>query len=177
MSEKAKLLLLLVLIVVFSSVIINSCNSKRKNEELTVQNEDAHNDLSSKEKEVEDLEKKLEKAKNKIIKLEQKVGKNVEDSVYINLKFSIDGNFYKEAFDVVYYSDPTCTQIVKEPRFLSSKTDAENADNGLAIYCLRLDNGDICYTPRTNTPFLITEAKWQEMKKEEKERQEKKKQK
>ena len=170
MLEKVKWVLLLGGIVFLSSVIMSSCNNKRKNKELTVQNEDVNEHLSSKDKEVKDLEKKLEKAKNKIIKLEQKVGKNKDDLVYMNLKFSSDENFYKEAFDTLYYSDPTCTIIIDNPRFLSSKIDPEEADNGLAIYCLRLDNGEICYTPRKNSPYLITEAKWQEMKKEKKEK-------
>lgn len=112
-----------------------------------------------------DAESNLEDANKRIAELEQQISSGVEDNTYINIKFPSDGNYYKEAYDEVqFYSDPYCTVKLSNVRFMSPNIDNSQAENGLSIYCLRMDNGEICYC--TESPYLITEGKYNEMKEE-----------
>lgn len=109
-----------------------------------------------------ELESQLEASNKRIAELEQQVNGITEDNVYISLKFSTDGNYYKEAYDKIeFYKDPECTIKIFNVRFMSSAVDYGKAENGLEIYFLRMDNGEICYC--TERPYLITEKKYKEM--------------
>lgn len=111
---------------------------------------------------ISELESQLEDANSRIAELEQQINGGVQENVYFNLRFPTDGTYYKEAYDdVQFYSDPTCTVKISDVRFMSAEVDVRQAENGLEIYCLRMDNGQICYC--TEAPYLITEGKYNEM--------------
>lgn len=113
-----------------------------------------------------ELESQLEDANSIVAELEQKISGMSEDETYLNIAFPTDGNYYKEAYDEVkFYADPTCTIEIKNVRFMSATQKSEQAKNGLEIYCLRMDNGKICYC--TQSPYLITEQKYIEMQQDE----------
>lgn len=115
-------------------------------------------------------EQELEEARNRITELEQQISSGVEDNTYLRIKFHTDGYYYKNKNDsVTFYFDPTCTEEISEPiRFMSKSMDSDEAENGLAIYCLKMDNGKICYCPQNKGyPDLITEEEYNQIKAEE----------
>ena len=164
--DALKVIVVIVLVVWFVSLVIG--NSK-KNREIDKKDKIIHmyettyvTGESETSKKISDLESQLEDANSKIAELEQQISGGVQDNVYFNLRFPTDGNYYKEAYDdVQFYSDPTCTVKISNVRFISAEVDSRQAENGLEIYCLRMDNGRICYC--TKEPYLITEKKYYEM--------------
>lgn len=115
-------------------------------------------------------EEELKEARIRITELEQQISSGAEDNTYLNIKFPTDGCYYKERNDAItFYSDPTCTvKISSSIRFMSQTRDSDEAENGLAIYCLRMDNGKICYCPQNKGyPDLITEQEYNQIKAEE----------
>ncbi len=164
--DALKVIAVIVLVVWFVSLLIG--NSK-KSREISKQNKIIHmyettylSDESETAKSISELESQLEAANNRIVELEQQINGGIQDNVYFDLRFPTDGNYYKEAYDEVpFYSDPTCTIKISDVRFMSSEVDHGQAENGLEIYCLRMDNGQICYC--TESPYLITEKKYNEM--------------
>ena len=115
-------------------------------------------------------EQELEEARIRITELEQQISSGVEDNTYLSIKLPTDGYYYKNKNDsVTFYFDPTCTEEISEPiRFMSKSMDSDEAENGLAIYCLRMDNGKICYCPQNKGyPDLITEEEYNQIKAEE----------
>ena len=156
-------IIILVVVVIFFAKGCGDSNKKRElQNQITVQNQEN----AEEQEEIKRLKQQLEEANKELIELEQEVNEIVEDDNYLNVKFPPDGNYYKEAFDeVIFYSDPTCTEKIYDARFMSPKIDSAQAENGLNIYCLRLDNGEICYC--TESPYLITEGKYNERKAEE----------
>lgn len=158
-------------IIVFVTVLLcafslTGCASKR---EILKEQKETNNRLTNIEeildgKESEDvteLRQQLADAQIQITELEQQTNGVTDDGTYVSLKFPSDGNYYKEAYDsVTFYSDPECTQKIFNVRFMSPEVDSTQAENGLSIYCLRMDNGKICYC--TDVPYLITEAKYKE---------------
>ena len=119
------------------------------------------------EKQIENYEKRIseleEEIKTKIDLQKQSEVGMTEDSTYLNRKFPSDGKYYKDTESVIFYSDPSCTvKIFDELRFMSCYIDSAKAENGLDIYCLRMDNGRICYC--TTHPNLVTEKEYNKMK-------------
>ena len=164
--DALKVIVVIVLVVWFVSLVIG--NSK-KNREIDKKDKIIHmyettyvTGESETSKKISDLESQLEDANIQIVELEQHINSGVQDNVYFNLRFPTDGNYYKEAYDEVqFYSDPTCTVKISDVKFMSAAIDSTQAENGLEIYCLRMDNGQICYC--TEAPYLITEGKYDEM--------------
>lgn len=164
--DALKVIAVIVLVVWFVSLLIG--NSK-KSREIDKKNKIIHmyettyvTEESETSKKISDLESQLEDANIQIVELEQHINSGVHDNVYFNLRFPTDGNYYKEAYDEVqFYSDPTCTVKISDVKFMSAAIDSTQAENGLEIYCLRMDNGQICYC--TEAPYLITEGKYDEM--------------
>ncbi len=121
--------------------------------------ENTRSTMEEQYEEIQSLKEQIKEKENKIAELEQQV-KTVEDETYMQLKFPSDGNYYKEAYnEVQFYSDATCTIKIDNVRFMSSYVDT-SAENGLSIYCLRKDDGKICYC--TESPYLITENDYKE---------------
>lgn len=163
-------------IIVFVTVLLcafsfTGCTSKR---DILKEQQETNNRLSNIEEklngeeseEVTELRQQLADAQIQITELEQQTNGKNDDETYIHLKFPSDGSYYKEAYDsVTFYSDPECTKKISNVRFMSPEMDSTQAENGLNIYCLRMDNGKICYC--TDSPYLITEAKYNEMHKTE----------
>ena len=151
---------ILLLFFIISSV--KSCYSKNNSRKIletgTIMKENTQQNA-----EVEELQKELEKYKQQAdLKEQEEISLDVEDNTYLTVKFPYDGNFYKEAYDsVTFYSDPTCTEEINAVIFMSPEIDTAQAKNGLGIYCLRLDSGEICYC--TERPYLITEKKYNEI--------------
>lgn len=156
---------IVVIIYVISSV--KSCYSKEQSRKII----DSGTIYSTKQQneEIEKLQEELEKYKQQeIINEQEEISMDVEDNAYLIVKFPSDGNYYKEAYDrVTFYSDSTCTEEIDDARFMSPEIDKAQAKNGLEIFCLRLDNGRICYC--TESPYLITEKKYNELKTEDNE--------
>lgn len=161
-----KVVVVIFMVVWFISLLFGNSSKSRK---LDKQNKIIHmyettyiNGESEFSSQISELESQLEAANSRIAELEQQVNGGVQDNVYFNLRFPADGNYYKEAYDEVqFYSDPTCTVKISDVRFMSAEVDLRQAENGLEIYCLRMDNGQICYC--TEGPYLITEKKYNEM--------------
>lgn len=111
-------------------------------------------------------EQELEEARIRITELEQQINKGITDNTYLSIKFPTDGYYYKERNAIKFYSDPTCTvEISASIRFMSKKVDSDEAENGLAIYCLRMDSGEVCYCPQNKGyPELITEQEYNQIK-------------
>lgn len=153
---------IVVLIYVISSV--KSCYRKEQSRKI-IETGTIYT-TKQQDEEIEELQKELEEYKQKAELAEQEeISVEVEDNTYLTLKFPSDGNYYKEAYNrVTFYSDPTCTEEIDNARFMSPEIDAAQAKNGLDIFCLRLDNGKICYC--TESPYLITEKKYNEFKTE-----------
>lgn len=161
-----KVIAVIVFIVWFVSLLIGNSSKSRKidkQEKIIRMYETTYiSDESETAKNISELESQLEAANSRIAELEQQINGGVQDNVYFNLRFPTDGNYYKEAYDEVqFYSDPTCTVKISDVRFMSAEVDTRQAENGLEIYCLRMDNGQICYC--TEGPYLITEKKYNEM--------------
>ena len=164
--DALKVIAVIVLVVWFVSLLIG--NSK-KSREIDKKNKIIHmyettyvTEESETSKKISDLESQLEDANIQIVELEQHINSGVQDNVYFNLRFPTDGNYYKEAYDEVqFYSDPTCTVKISDVKFMSAAIDSTQAENGLEIYCLRMDNGQICYC--TEAPYLRTEGTYDEM--------------
>lgn len=160
-------IIILVVVVIFFAKGCGDSNKKRElQNQITVQNQEN----AAEQEEIKRLKQQLEEANKELIELELELQLEqeikAEDYNYLNIKFAPDGNYYKEAYDVVtFYSDPYCTKKIYDVRFMSPEIDSARAENGLNIYCLRLDNGEICYC--TESPYLITEEKYNEMKAEE----------
>lgn len=160
-------------IIVFVTVLLcafslTGCGASKR--EILKEQKETNNRLTNIEErldgkeseEVTELRQQLADAQIQITELEQKTNGITDDGTYVSLKFPSDGNYYKEAYDsVTFYSDPECTQKISNVRFMSAKIDSAQAENGLSIYCLRMDNGKICYC--TDSPYLITETKYKEM--------------
>lgn len=154
--------IVLITIIFFAKSCSDSNQNRRLRNQVSVQKQENVAD----EEEIQKLKKQLKEANKNLIELEQEANEFIEDNNYLNIKFPSDGNYYKEAFDsVTFYSDPTCTEKLDDARFMSPEIDSAQAENGLNILCLRLDNGEICYC--TDSPYLITEGKYNEMKEEE----------
>lgn len=154
--------IVLITIIFFAKSCSDSNQNRRLRNQVSVQKQENVAD----EEEIQKLKKHLKEANKNLIELEQEANEFIEDNNYLNIKFPSDGNYYKEAFDsVTFYSDPTCTEKLDDARFMSPEIDSAQAENGLNILCLRLDNGEICYC--TDSPYLITEGKYNEMKEEE----------
>ena len=153
-------------------IVVKGCNIQKDLKREV----NRRNFLSKKEKMYQQEQKKLkeenEQLKEENKKLQQELANNKgEDSAFMNLLFTTDGEFYKEAYgDVQFYADSSCTQEINNVRFVSAKIISSEAENGLNIYCLRMDNGEICYC--TKSPYLITEGKWEEMQEEERKKEE-----
>ena len=158
-------IIILVVVVIFFAKGCGDSNKKRElQNQITVQNQEN----AAEQEEIKRLKQQLEEANKELIELELQLEQEIkaEDYNYLNVKFAPDGNYYKEAYDVVtFYSDPYCTKKIYDVRFMSPEIDSARAENGLNIYCLRLDNGEICYC--TESPYLITEGKYNERKAEE----------
>lgn len=151
---------IIVIIIIISSA--KSCFSKKRSQEIV--DSGAIYNMKQQNKKIEELEEEIkEYKKDAEVKKQEEESLRIEDKNYLNVKFPSDGNFYKEAYDAVtFYSDSTCTKELKNVRFMSPEVDTAQAKNGLNIYCLRMDNGEICYC--TESPYLITEGKYQELK-------------
>lgn len=164
--DALKVIAVIVLIVWFVSLLIGNSSKSRKidkqNKIIRMYETTYISDESETAKNISELEIQLEAANARISELEQQVNGGVQDNVYLNLRFPTDGSYYKEAYDEVqFYSDPTCTVKISDVRFMSAEVDVRQAENGLEIYCLRMDNGQICYC--TEGPYLVTEKKYKEM--------------
>lgn len=152
---------ILLLFFIISSV--KSCYNKNNSRKILETGIIMKENTQQQNKEIEELQKELEKYKQQaVLKEQEEISLDVEDNTYLTVKFPYDGNLYKEAYDsVTFYSDPTCTEEIDDVIFMSPEIDTAQAKNGLGIYCLRLDSGEICYC--TERPYLITEKKYNEI--------------
>lgn len=116
----------------------------------------------SDDKDYQEALNQLKEANQKIAEMQQQQTSYELDDTYINNKFPHDGIYYREAYDEVqFYSDMTCTREIYNVRLMSSAIDSCNAKNGLFVYCLRMDDGKICYC--TEMPYLVSEGKYEEL--------------
>lgn len=162
-------LIFIVIIIIIIAKGCASCQSKEESRKIIEAGQRLETTTDEKQEEIEELEQQVKKYKAKIDLLEQGLDRDIDSAEYLNLKFPSDGNFYKEAYDeITFYTDPTCTiELETEATFMSPEIDTVEAENGLAIYCLRLYNNEICYCPQNKgQPYLITEEKYNELKAE-----------
>lgn len=166
-----KAFVIAIIVLVFITLLVGNFRKNRKIEkqekviqyyETTYLGENSETSV-----EISELESQLEEANSKVAELEQQINGVTNDETYLNIAFPTDGNYYKDAYDEVkFYADSSCTiEVAGKVRFMSATQKQEQAKNGLQIYCLRMDSGKICYC--TESPYLITEQKYIEMKNEE----------
>lgn len=153
-----------VLLIIFIIHFLKGCSSKNNSQKIYEYGTRFQQESTDKDKKIEELEKELENYQQQENYEEQEdiIQESKVDNEYLNVKFPYDGKYYKEAYNsVTFYSDSTCTEEIYDARFISAGIDEAQAKNGLIIYCLRLDSGEICYC--TQRPYLITEEKYNEM--------------
>ena len=149
-----------IIVLIYIIIFVKSCSRKDYSQKIlesgTIESTRQQNEK------IKELQKEVEKYEQEAdLKEQEETSREVEDNTYLTVKFPFDGSYYKEAYDqVTFYSDPTCTEEIADARFMSPEIDTAQAKNGLSIYCLRLDNGEICYC--TDSPYLITEKKYKE---------------
>jgi len=130
--------------------------AKKSITKLTTQLDTSNNSVT-------ELNIELENEKKKVSNMELKI-RAIENGIYetyLSLKFPFDGNTYMLSKDTTLYLDPTCTVEIKkfyDLSFCSSAIDKAEAANSLAVYVLRLSNGEFCYVPQNiGKPRLVTE--------------------
>lgn len=150
-------------------IFLNSCssyNTRRERDERINQKLAKHDQtvadyketLSNKDEIILEKERENNKLRQEATEVEPN---NV--NIYIDNKFPFDGHYYREDGGIKFYEDPPCTkELTGEIRFMSNYPDPDEAENGLQIYCLRLDNGLIVYCTREKGPHLITEEEYRE---------------
>lgn len=160
-----------VIVLVVAITFLKGCGNNRREANLKLRITEIQQEKQEKEEiiqvqeeKIQELQQELQNVKIEKERLEKRTESAIEkDENYLNVKFSSDGSYYKEAYDKVqFYSDSTCTIKLDNVRFMSAEIDYAQAGNGLNIYCLRLDSGIICYC--TERPYLITEEKYNEIK-------------
>lgn len=169
-----KKFLVVVIVLVMAVILLKGCGNSNNKREINLlerrieqlEQEKEQVQVNEDEDQIKELQQQLKEANSEKEELEKKANAIANDGNYLNVKFPSDGNFYKEAYDQVqFYSNSACTIKIDNPRFMSPEIDSAQAENGLNIYCLRLDSGMICYC--TESPYLITEKKYNEIKSEQ----------
>lgn len=117
--------------------------------------------LDESNSQINELSDQLAIEQQKVKNLEQMVENEFDEDTYMLIKFPEDGYNYMTTNKVTFYYDPTCTQKIDfdywNNSFRSSKIDYDYAENGLPIYCLRMDNGMLVYCPQSkDRPYLVT---------------------
>lgn len=109
--------------------------------------------LGIQNKELRDKNKEKDQT---IVNLEQQINSAVEDDTYLSLCFRTYGEYYKEETgEITFYAEPTCETKLEDVRFISRDVDYKDLGNGSYVYCMRMDNGKICYSKEY--PRLIDE--------------------
>lgn len=159
--------LLVVCLAVATSLAFAGCGKETQNREADLAKVTSENNQL--QDRITELEQDLKAANDRANAAEQSLVGTTEDESYMQMKFPSDGNYYKEAYDEIkFYSDVTCTQPIKDARFMSAEIDTGVATNGLQVYALRLDSGKICYCSQNEgRPYLVTEQCYNELKAEQ----------
>lgn len=166
---KATLKALLIFVIITVGLVIllrcMGCGSQKSTiEQLRYNLNDERAAREQAEEQVAQLKEELDKKTQQVnAKEQQEASTKGDNSIYLQVKFAMDGNFYVDANENVFYKDVTCTKVVKTPRFMSAVIDENiNAPNGFVVNALRLDNGNICYCPSNTSVYLVTETEWEE---------------
>lgn len=174
MKKVLKVIFVLLVVVLIVWLFVDNTNKRRqiKEQKATIHQyeevylpsigvEPSYKDESDYCVQCKVLEAQLEEANNRITRMQQQINTGGENNSYLCMKFQIDGIYYKDINGIQFYTDPACTKKIKsdkEIRFISYTIDYAQAANGLEIYCLLMDNGQICYCPQIKgLPYLVPE--------------------
>ena len=92
---------------------------------------------------------------------ERETKSNSNYDEFIKTKFKFDGNFYSDLSTAKFYKDLNCTQEIEGSiRLISSEIDEITLNNEKKVYCLLMDNEEMCYT--TEYPMIMTEKEYLE---------------